>query len=296
MTYGSFGPLPIVPEQMGKWCESAIYREFLKKWGEPVGVYPYFSHSNTSLISFYIIVWNTKTGKVVRPLCAEGNLQRGILRWASAFPPGLRPVFNAPRLLDPNEAHRTILVVEGEKTALAASEIFPDWTVITSSGGANGACNTEWPLQNRKVVIACDYDEPGLAYGDEVAKIAAYAGAQSTKELRWSPLAQWRVEGGGLVPDVRETCDPSRYWPRDTMSPPSPRAWSYHIPRRGCFHLIEKLPALFSPRRWLATKYSPFLLRVPPGNQKLSNVQIPCGSRSSSRSHTSAEWTVQTYI
>jgi hypothetical protein len=65
-----------------------------------------------------------------------------------------------------------VLVVEGEKTADAAGRHFPDYVVVTSSGGANAARKTNWaPLRGRHVVVWPDADEPGVRYGEVVASL-----------------------------------------------------------------------------------------------------------------------------
>jgi len=63
-----------------------------------------------------------------------------------------------------------VLVCEGEKAADAAQFIFPDHVAVTSPGGAKAAGKTDWaPLSGRRVVIWPDNDEPGTAYGRDVA-------------------------------------------------------------------------------------------------------------------------------
>jgi hypothetical protein len=73
-----------------------------------------------------------------------------------------------------------VLVVEGEKAAVAAGKRFPEYVVVTSSGGARAARKTDWrPLTGRHVVVWPDADEPGARYGEDVAELSLNAGVAS---------------------------------------------------------------------------------------------------------------------
>jgi hypothetical protein len=62
-----------------------------------------------------------------------------------------------------------VLVVEGEKTADAAAELFPDYVVVTSPGGCNAPGKTDWVLlEGRRVVVWPDNDMPGRKYAEQV--------------------------------------------------------------------------------------------------------------------------------
>ena len=84
--------------------------------------------------------------------------------------PNPRPLYGLNRLSASPLAQ--VLVVEGEKAADAASNRFPNYVIVTSSGGAKAVRNTDWaPLAGRRVVIWPDADEPGAQYGQDVATI-----------------------------------------------------------------------------------------------------------------------------
>ena len=73
-----------------------------------------------------------------------------------------------------------VLVVEGEKTADAAGERFPDYVVVTSSGGSQAAGKTDWTtLAGRHVIVWPDADEPGARYGEAVAALLLNADVAS---------------------------------------------------------------------------------------------------------------------
>jgi hypothetical protein len=77
-----------------------------------------------------------------------------------------------------------VLVVEGEKTAVAAGKLFPEFVVVTSSGGAQAAHMTNWtPLAGRNVVVWPDADERGVRYGEDVAALLLSIGTASVHSV-----------------------------------------------------------------------------------------------------------------
>jgi Domain of unknown function (DUF6371) len=80
-----------------------------------------------------------------------------------------RPLYGLDRLAARPEA--PVLVVEGEKTADAASELFPDYVAVTAPGGSNAAGKADWsPLQGRQVVVWPDNDKAGAGFAKAVFK------------------------------------------------------------------------------------------------------------------------------
>ena len=81
-----------------------------------------------------------------------------------------RPLYGLDRLAARPDA--PVLVVEGEKTADAATIRFEHYVVVTSPSGSNAARKAEWSaLKGRRVVIWPDADEPGSKYADTVADL-----------------------------------------------------------------------------------------------------------------------------
>lgn len=83
---------------------------------------------------------------------------------------GYKPIYRAECLgyngYDLKGLHKDpskpVLIVEGEKTADAASELFPDFCVISWLGGTSSADKVNWNLlKSRQVIIWPDNDEPG---------------------------------------------------------------------------------------------------------------------------------------
>src|SRR5579883_388857 len=110
--------------------------------------------------------------KEVRPWTWNGT------RWINKAAPAPRPLYALPSLLGDTDA--PVLFVEGEKTATAAEERFPDYQPTTTSGGANAAAFTDYsPLSGRHVVIWPDNDAPGYGYAQKVAMRLHEIGAAS---------------------------------------------------------------------------------------------------------------------
>jgi DNA primase len=100
-----------------------------------------------------------------------------------------------------------VLVVEGEKTADKAAELFPDHVVTTSPGGAKAAAKADLsPLREKRVAIWGDADAPGRAYAEEFAGLARKAGATKVVVVD--------------VPDYFRKPDGSEGW--DLADPPPP--------------------------------------------------------------------------
>ena len=95
-------------------------------------------------------------------------------------PPPPYPLFRLPELISHPE--RPVLVVEGEKTALSAATLLPEYCVVTSLGGSKAAEKSDWnPLKDRQVVIWPDADEPGAKYAEDVAEQCRTVGAADVR-------------------------------------------------------------------------------------------------------------------
>lgn len=81
---------------------------------------------------------------------------------------GNKPIYGVEKL---NQDIKTILIVEGEKTADKAQILFPEFTVISWLGGTNGATKVDWSsLNGRSVVIFPDNDEPGIKAAEVISE------------------------------------------------------------------------------------------------------------------------------
>lgn len=105
--------------------------------------------------------------------CQAGDGRRD-WRWQSFPTP--RPLYNLGKLAE--RLGDWVLIVEGEKTASAAGELFGDHVVITSPGGSKAAATADWSLlKGRKVIIWPDADLPGRKYAADVAELVRKADA-----------------------------------------------------------------------------------------------------------------------
>lgn len=101
-------------------------------------------------------------------------------RWETWPTP--RPLYGLDRLAERPKA--PVVVTEGEKAADAAARLLPSHVVVTSPNGSKSAGKADWsPLAGRRVVVWPDRDAPGAAYAEEVARLAAVAGALSVAVL-----------------------------------------------------------------------------------------------------------------
>jgi hypothetical protein len=149
---------------------------------------------------FYVVRYDGPDGKTIRPFCLiEGA---GGVEWTSKAAPCLRVVFNLDKLVA--EPGAPVLVVEGERTANAAAKILPNYVVITSSGGANAAAKSDWPLRDRRIDVWPDNDDAGRAYAEDVVRLATAAGAASVRVVK---LPDGLPEGWDLADAVPSDVD-----------------------------------------------------------------------------------------
>ena len=142
-----------------------------RKLGKPDQLWPY--HASNGTLVLYIARWNSPEGKVIRPLSLSQNG-----RWRQKGISVDRPLYNLKSLLDRPQAK--VLVVEGEKTADRARDLFPDLVAITSMHGAKQAMHTDWcPLKGRHVTILPDNDPDGQYYAKQVASLVLEEGASN---------------------------------------------------------------------------------------------------------------------
>ncbi len=74
-----------------------------------------------------------------------------------------KPIYGLEKLYITENKNKPVLIVEGEKTAEKAHELFPDYVVISWLGGTSSADKVNWDvLKGKEVVIWPDNDIPGL--------------------------------------------------------------------------------------------------------------------------------------
>lgn len=105
-----------------------------------------------------------------------------------------RPLYNLPVLSQRPTAQ--VIVVEGEKTADAASVLFPTSCVVTWPGGSHAADKTDWtPLYGRAVIVIPDADDPGRKACSKICAILSANGCT----VRWIDPEPTRPRGWDLA-------------------------------------------------------------------------------------------------
>ncbi len=149
----------------------------------------------------------TEADKQFRPLtCWERP--DGRREWRAKGFPGPCPLYGLDRLAARPGA--PVIVCEGEKSADAATRLFPEHVAVTSPNGAKAAGKADWgPLRSRALTIWPDADAPGALYAVDVARLAGAAGAASVAVVEPSPYLPDGWDLADTVPDGLDL-DPAR--------------------------------------------------------------------------------------
>jgi hypothetical protein len=160
---------PLVPVPDGAAEPAFIHPAY----GKPSRIWTY--HDARGRMLFHVARFDPPgERKQILPRC--WGSWNGKVGWYWRHTAAPRPLYGldqlAARPSDP------VLVVEGEKSADAAAEILPEFVVITWPGGSSATSQADWSaLEERKVWIWPDYDEPGRKaaeqIGDALLKLAA---------------------------------------------------------------------------------------------------------------------------
>ena len=118
-------------------------------------------------ILFIIERIDTPQGKQFRPW----SWDRATGTWVNRAWPAPRPLYGLDHLAKAPNAE--VLIVEGEKSAVAARKLVGDrYVVVTWPNGAKSVSSADWsPLEGRKVTIWPDADEPGLKAAEIVSEV-----------------------------------------------------------------------------------------------------------------------------
>jgi len=137
------------------------------------------------LKGFMVYRFETEKGKETRPVSYNPEKQD----WQWKLPNSPLPIYHLDRITHDKDV--TVVVVEGEKTADAASKHFPDRISTTSASGSSNALKTDWsPLYGRVTTLIPDADEPGTKYAMTVAAELLVNGSEvliiDTLALGWT--------------------------------------------------------------------------------------------------------------
>ena len=123
----------------------------------PAMAHPY--RSATGALLGYVLRINWRDGRKFTPTVTFCEGETGERRWCiTAFPRPL-PLYRLDQLAQSN---RTVILVEGKKTADAAARLLPQLTTITWPGGSKSYRHVDFsPLSGREVVCVPDADRAG---------------------------------------------------------------------------------------------------------------------------------------
>lgn len=130
----------------------------------PVRLWEYVTQDGA--LAFIVARFQNRNGtKSIRPYSfVRAGDAGGTWAWRLRLGDGeLYPLYNAPQAH--TDAHKPLLVVEGEKACDAAKEnpAFKDYVCVTYVGGAGNYRKSDWSVaRGRKVVLLPDNDAPGL--------------------------------------------------------------------------------------------------------------------------------------
>lgn len=156
------------------------------KHGKPSQRYPY--HDPDGRVNFYHDRYDKPKGekKQFSPLTLWGK--DGKREWRFKVPPGLRPLFSLPGLLQYPDA--VCWFVEGEKAAEALQKLLPAHPILCWQGGSQAVSKSDYsPLAGRDCIIFPDNDLAGRKAANDLVKQLTAAGARSVRVLDLEKLA-----------------------------------------------------------------------------------------------------------
>ena len=135
---------------------------------------------------------NDPSGKAILPLSYGYWKNRpNQNRWAlKHYANSDRPLYGL-HLLYKNH-NKPVLIVEGEKSADAAKQYFPDHVCISWSGGSGAVSKTNWsPLMGKEVLIWPDNDKAGYKASEKISSELRKQGVKSLKVVQENQLAKF---------------------------------------------------------------------------------------------------------
>ena len=158
------------------------------------GCLPYAYYKYTD--EFFVVRWHITKDNDLKKEFVPYIFDVQKKKWVSKFPIP-RPLYNLSALVSRPDS--PVLIVEGEKTADAAKQLFPDYVVITSSGGAKSANKSDWSvLQGKDIVIAPDNDEAGISYGNKIKELCTSI-VNNVRFLYPKTLGKYIIENSSIV-------------------------------------------------------------------------------------------------
>ena len=152
-----------------------LYYKFRNNQNILEDVYEY-RNINNQLYGYVVRIKNTSTNEkeLIPVTYSESPEHQG---WRAKGFGDNRTLYNEHMI----NSDKPILIVEGEKTANAASKLYPEFTVVTWSGGANSYNKTNWQqLKDKEIIIWPDNDKAGIDAAKNIKEILKHIGTKST--------------------------------------------------------------------------------------------------------------------
>lgn len=156
----------------------------LKKNNWRLGATYEYKNRDGELLGYVVRVLDKEGKKQTLPVSYCHNTKANINRWwlKGFSDKGYKPIYGAEKL--GQSPLQRVLIVEGEKAAIAATKIFPEYTVISWMGGSAAASKANWKaVGGREVTIWPDNDGAGeraaKAIIAEIDRVNGFRGAVS---------------------------------------------------------------------------------------------------------------------
>ena len=166
-------------------------------------------------------------------------------KWQSSWSGEEKPLYNLQEIVRRTDA--PVMIVEGEKTAEAAKNLFPDYVVTTSCMGSASPRSSNWSfLRNRDVTIAPDNDATGAKYARTLHDILKRVEAKSVRGLDVKKLGRYTIVEG--KPLQRDEAVPEKYdladiaidgWTADLIN-----EWKDHKDFAPFFEVVRDVQAI----------------------------------------------------
>ena len=166
-------------------------------------------------------------------------------KWQSSWSGEGKPLYNLKEIVRRTDA--PVMIVEGEKTAEAAKNLFPDYVVTTSCMGSASPRSSNWSfLRNRDVTIAPDNDATGAKYARTLHDILKRVEAKSVRGLDVKKLGRYTIVEG--KPLQRNEPVPEKYdladiaidgWTADLIN-----EWKDHKDFAPFFEVVRDVQAI----------------------------------------------------
>ena len=151
-----------IPENAPVFNPEKDLSQTLKKNNWRLGATYEYKNRDGELLGYVIRVLDEEGKKHTLPVSYCHNAKANINKWwLKGFSDnGYKPIYGAEKL--GQSPLQRVLIVEGEKAAIAATKIFPEYTVISWMGGSAAVSKANWKaVGGREVTIWPDNDGAG---------------------------------------------------------------------------------------------------------------------------------------